>query len=408
VIRRSDREAWLEVFFDLVVVAAVAVLTANLEATPTLADVALSTTLYAGIWFSWVTVVLYANIAGDQLRTRSVIVAMVAIAAMGAANPLAFPSRANTFAVGFLVVRTLCARASWRTGRVLVGWPILQLGGLTFPWVVSLFVAAPAKYGIWAATVAADLLLVVVRSRRGDAEDTSRFEQRINERQARHRGPDGRVLPPLTFTSVRVDVDHLAERLGLFVIIVLGEAVAQVVHAISDLEWSREVRGSAIASVVILAALWWISFGRRLGQDGTGHEDLSALPLTAALPIHLVETMGIVGLAVGLGTAATHATEPLSPALRWITCAGLALHFVGRLATAVLGHRRRGFVLAVAVPCVLWPLALASLGTDLPPSTFLYLLSVPVLVTLLWPRVQRHLDARAAGASPTGSAPARS
>ena len=56
---------WLELFFDLVVVAAVAVLTEGLREDPTLAGLGLFALLYGAIWLSWVSVVLYADVAGS-------------------------------------------------------------------------------------------------------------------------------------------------------------------------------------------------------------------------------------------------------------------------------------------------------------------------------------------------------
>lgn len=41
------------------------------------------------------------------------------------------------------------------------------------------------------------------------------------------------------------DAAHLTERLGLFVIIVLGEGVISAVQAASEVEWDRALAGAA-------------------------------------------------------------------------------------------------------------------------------------------------------------------
>jgi low temperature requirement protein LtrA len=67
---------WLELFFDLVVVAAIAVLTQGLEEAPTFAGVGMFLVLYGAIWLTWTSVVLYANVAQKAARTRPIVLAM--------------------------------------------------------------------------------------------------------------------------------------------------------------------------------------------------------------------------------------------------------------------------------------------------------------------------------------------
>ena len=75
---------WLELFFDLVVVAAIAVLTQGLEEAPSLAGVGMFLVLYGAIWLTWTSVVLYANVAQKAARTRPIVLAMFLIAMMAA------------------------------------------------------------------------------------------------------------------------------------------------------------------------------------------------------------------------------------------------------------------------------------------------------------------------------------
>jgi low temperature requirement protein LtrA len=73
---QSSRIEWLELFFDLVAVAAVAVLTDGLRNDVSWGGAALFALLYTGIWFGWVSVVLYTNVAGAATRTVTVLIAM--------------------------------------------------------------------------------------------------------------------------------------------------------------------------------------------------------------------------------------------------------------------------------------------------------------------------------------------
>jgi len=63
-----DRVEWLELFFDLVVVAAVAVLSETLRADATYRELGLFLISYTAVWFAWVSVVMYADVAGELTR----------------------------------------------------------------------------------------------------------------------------------------------------------------------------------------------------------------------------------------------------------------------------------------------------------------------------------------------------
>ena len=140
-----DRVEWLELFFDLVVVAAVAVLSETLREDATYRELGLFLISYAAVWFAWVSVVMYADVAGELTRVRTVIVSMFLLAVMAAAAPGHFEARANAFAAAFVLVRVFAARDSLRTGRLMTAWPLLQVGGFTLPWLVSLAVPTPVE-----------------------------------------------------------------------------------------------------------------------------------------------------------------------------------------------------------------------------------------------------------------------
>jgi low temperature requirement protein LtrA len=67
----EERHAtWLELFFDLVVVAAVAQLAHLLHDRPGAEDVFLFAVLYFAMWSVWTSFTLYANVAGALTRQR--------------------------------------------------------------------------------------------------------------------------------------------------------------------------------------------------------------------------------------------------------------------------------------------------------------------------------------------------
>ena len=110
VTQAPGRVEWLELFFDLVVVAAVAVLSETLREDATYRELGLFLISYGAVWFAWVSVVMYADVAGELTRVRTVIISRFLLAVMAAAAPGHFEARANAFAAAFVLVRVFAAR----------------------------------------------------------------------------------------------------------------------------------------------------------------------------------------------------------------------------------------------------------------------------------------------------------
>src|SRR5262245_35207149 len=227
-----ERVEWLELFFDLVVVAAVAVFSDALREDATWGGLGIFMVTYGAVWFAWVSVVMYTDVAGELTRVRTVVGSMLLLAVMAAAAPGHGGHRANAFAGAFLLVRLFAARGSLRTGRLMTSWPLLQSGAFLVTWVVSFWVPVPGKYVLWGAAVLLELGLVLVRGDDMAAQTVSQYQQRMDKIQQANPGTEsqrGRIREFPVLSEVGVDREHLDERLGLFVIIVLGESVATLV-----------------------------------------------------------------------------------------------------------------------------------------------------------------------------------
>jgi low temperature requirement protein LtrA len=167
--------------------------------------------------------------------------AMFGIAVMAAAVPRAVHEQEQIFAIAYVACRLLAA-ASWRgTGAILTSWPAAQAGAGLVPWVVSIWVDAPARY--W--------LLGHRRARghrrlgapvRDPGQIFARYRDRAEQMKERYADRPDRLRRVPDVVEARLDTSHLGERLGLFVIIVLGEAVAQVVNVAAGADWSRTHR----------------------------------------------------------------------------------------------------------------------------------------------------------------------
>jgi low temperature requirement protein LtrA len=387
-----ERVEWLELFFDLVVVAAVAVLSDALREEPTWGGLGLFLVTYGALWLAWVSVVMYTDVAAELTRVRTVVVSMFLVAVMAAASPGHTGDRANAFAVAFLLVRLFAARGSLRTGRLMTAWPLLQFGSFTIPWVVSLWVAEPAKYYLWGAAILFELALTIWRGDQVAQDHIAGFQERAEKRRTveaerRESRRPSRGLPSLV--TVDVDRAHLDERLGLFVIIVLGESVAALVLTAARTPWSRGFVSLCVASFVLLVLLWLLTFSYGFASAPGVH--LGDLPPRFGLPLHLASTLGILLLAVGLGEAAAD-PDHLHGLILWSTCAGLSLHAAASGVAGLIGGAQRFWLLTCALPTVAFPLVLAALDTayddGLRNQLLVWLLALPVFWQFLY--AQRH------------------
>ncbi|MFI5698288.1 low temperature requirement protein A [Kribbella sp. NPDC051586] len=382
----EERHAsWLELFFDLTVVAAAAQISHRLHGAETLGQVAICAAMFYAIWSVWTATSVYANVAGEHTRRRAVLRTMLGIGVMAASVPGVWPgllpdhtgephggSRTVAFTVAFLVCRGIAAGSASRDGKVIGFWPATQ-GVMAAPWVVALFVPEETAYWLWAGGIAADLMFSVMGARNPKAmeqratsirrqQEQDQLRDRLLRRLWHGRRDEAPARPPL-ITTAQVERGHLDERLGLFVIIVLGEALAQVVDANTELDWDWKVGLASLAAFWLMIELWQLTT-----LYGFTPAPRSTTPLEpwAALLAHLVVTGAIVAMAAGLGGLIPHAGEHLEAKERWYLFGGLALYFVISGVAGVIGKVRLRWFLGWQIPCLLVSVLVAALGHSLP------------------------------------------
>ena len=155
-------------------------------------------------------------------------------------------------------------------------------------------------------------------------------------------------------TEVDVDRAHLEERLGLFVIIVLGESVAALVLTAAQTEWTRDFVGTSIAGFLLLVLLWLLTFS--YGFASAPGVRPGSMPPRFGLPLHLASTLGILLIGVGLGESVV-VPEPLHGLMLWVLVCGVALHSAASLVAGLLGHAPSFWVWSCALPAVALPAA---------------------------------------------------
>ena len=304
----EERHAsWLEAFFDLVFVAAVAELAGALEPAVTAGTLGRFFGLFVPIWAVWMAFSVYADRhdSDDVVHRLTMLVAMALSVGLAASVPAAFHGDTAPFAIAFVALRALQlglyarARRHVAETRALYARFLVLYGAGGALWAASLACDGSTRYVLWAAGLAVDLA--------------------------------GPLSESHTAQRLAVNVRHIAERFQLFLIIVLGESVAQLVSAAHDRPWSVHEGAVLAAAFAVLAGLWWVTL------NAVDHVALARHPgqITRFIFVNLPLVAGIASASAGLHRAiiAADGASSIPVASRVALYGGVALAL---LATAAL------------------------------------------------------------------------
>lgn len=361
----EERHAsWAELFFDLVAVAGIGML-AHVLHHPTITTLALFALGFGAFWLCWTAFTLYGNAAGARTHTKRLLQGMFGMAVMAASVPGLADSLTHAegeahrsiqsvaFAAAYALAR-LRAAGSWRPGELIREWPVAQQVAGVLPWIASIWAPVNWTLWLWGVGLAIDVLVIAFIS--GD-DVVEHAQDRVA--RARERAPER--ARSMSLTTVLFESGHLAERLSLFVIIVLGEGIIQSINAAAESTWDWALFGAATASFVLLVGLWMLSVMH--GHAGVPLLRPDQLPRRAELAFHSVTTAALVIIAAGLGLVVGEGHSVPEASTRWLLCGGVALYFgLGAIASA-LARRLTVSRLAIwLISGVAVPLALAVAG----------------------------------------------
>ncbi|MFF3649070.1 low temperature requirement protein A [Streptomyces sp. NPDC002181] len=369
----GERHAsWLELFFDLTAVAGVAQLAHLLHGNPGPGDLALYALMFLAFWTGWMLFTVYGNVSGEETRTWTVLAGMFGMAVMAASVHGVREDRAGAFALAYILVRSLAGKAWERRGEYVPDLPITQLGlGLT-PWIVSMWFDGTARYALWALGLAIDLAVMFTVSGKRLA---ARVDARYAEEAARRRRSSPKPV------AAMMDAPHLGERLGLFQLIVLGEAVAQVVAAASEADWDAALYGVGAGAFLLLLLLWSLSL--RHGADGVPLLAWDVLPVRLVLPLHCFVAGSVAALAAALGNAVEYTDHPPPGSVRWLLCGSLAVYLAIAGAAALGSGRRAREALLLVGPPLAAVLVTGAVAREAAAVQLVWLL----VLAAAWPRV---------------------
>lgn len=246
---------WLELFFDLVFVAAITQLTALLKNDHSLIGLLRFGLVFGAVWWAWVGHTMYSDRfdSDDDFQRVATLAQMFFALALavfiphlwppesgGHAKPVGAedaPSYANAamfFAFSYAAIRLiligLYARVvvSATDARPVAAFFVRIFSVGTAIWLVSAFVPAPLRSFLWLAALVWEWSAPWIWRR--------------------------------LLAQASVNSYHLPERLGLFTIIVLGEVLLELLMGFSHSKWDFGALVAASSGFFLLALMWWLYF----------------------------------------------------------------------------------------------------------------------------------------------------
>jgi low temperature requirement protein LtrA len=365
---------FLELFFDLVFVVVVAQLAHRLAEHPSWSGVGWFVFLFYAVWSSWSNGTLYHDLHGtDDISVRVFTFAqMLTVAVMGAfvgdipgdgSSGFAFAYAANNVLLTIMWFRTGLHDPSHRPASV--PYSVAYLFSATL-FVFSTTINEPGRYWLWGLGLVSEVTGLVTAFRRW--------------------------TPPASQAgdAVIATTPSLIERMGLFVIIVLGEVIVGAINGMADLQpLDLDELVIGLLGVLVAIGLWWIYF------DLVSHRAPSSRRTQLWLYLHFPLVVAIAAGGAGVLNTVEHAAEPLPAEVRWLLVGSMATAVVSigaltftlqaRRSRPVLYRRAEAAMLASAILSVL--VGFTEWGAKETLALLVLLLLVPVAVGItVWLR----------------------
>jgi low temperature requirement protein LtrA len=382
----------LELFYDLAYVAVIAQASHHLAEHISLLGFVEFAIVFALIWFAWFNGSLYIELHGrEDGRTRlSVFLQMGVLALLAVFTAEAAGATGPQFALvyaGFLALMGWHWYSVRELDRVerpeFLRITAFYVGGMIASTVVvgtTAFLSDSLRLPVWALFALAWLGGLLLGSR-----------------------------GPRELSEGIQPTESLAERFGLFTIIVLGEVILGVVTGLSAGSQDALTILTGLLALVVGFGLWWIYFdlvGRRLPRSGPG-------TVWAWMLSHLPIQLGMVAAGASIVSLVEHAHDLVTPPeTALLLGASVALALLGLIVTErslvdaerlEVVYRPLGVVLAVGA-------VIALLAGWLAPAPWLLALMLVVILSALWFFVVARMiragvwgEARAQVSSPSSS-----
>jgi low temperature requirement protein LtrA len=297
----------LELLFDLTFVVAIALAGAQLHHAVAEHHLAAGLlgylTTFAAVWWAWMTFTWFASAydTDDAPYRLATMVQMVGVLILAAGVARASQGDFSIVTFGYVVMRVGLVALWWRAARqhrerrataMRYVWGILFVQAL---WVARLALPPGWGYPSWLVLMVLEIAVPVWAARAG--------------RTPWH-------------------AHHIAERYGLFTIIVLGECVLGATNAVAGVieagGWSWDVMWVGFGSAALVLALWWVYFLAPFGEAlhhhrerafGWGYGHFAVFASLGAMGAFLGVVADQLKAPVAAAAAAASSHAPVSPTL---------------------------------------------------------------------------------------------
>lgn len=263
---------WLELFYDLVYVAALIQLGNVLSEEIGLTGFARFVIVFLPLWWAWTGMTFYMNrfVVDDVPHRLLIYLQIAAITALGISLEGAFGELTMQFSLAYAAIRlvqVILYVRTWRyepatrplTRRYVMGYLI----GIAL-WVLAAFLPMPYAAGLW-------LLALAIEIGNAFLPGTQALVS---------------LLPP--------DAEHMRERYGIFMIIVLGESFIKTITDASGTPFTPAIAAFSLLSIFVVFGLWWLYFDDVEAAEIKGH----AFAPYAWIYAHLPLAVGITAFGV--------------------------------------------------------------------------------------------------------------
>jgi low temperature requirement protein LtrA len=362
----------LELFFDLVYVFAITQIVALIHADPTVLGFARGAFLLGLLWWTWSIYTWTTNWTG----TEGAPIRLFLLAAMGATLvmalevPDAFGDGSLWFGITYFTVRMLAAGFYWVASK---SYPTQRAAFATFfplSFLAALFIMiggfldGPWLGIFWVAGAGLDIFSAINAGK----------------------------------GTFAIDAKHFAERMGLFVIIALGESIVGIGLAAAHVPRDTIHLTALGLMFVIAAGLWWSYFDKAapfvetMFTQKTG-KARGRFARDAYSILHYPIVLGIVFFAVAAEEVVVHPEEALSRVIAVAMALGVGLVLVP-IVGSVSRSIPRIFLLRIATSAAL--LLLVWLTTGISAVATSAIVAVVLVIELKWEHVHHWPAAKAA------------
>ena len=294
---------FLELFFDLVFVVVISQLAQHLAQHPSWAGVGWFVFLFYAVWSSWLNGTLYYDLHGTndvsvrvftflQMLAVAVMAVFVGTVPGDGAHGFALGFAANTFVIVVLWFRTGVHDPQHRVASRPYSAAYLVAAVL---FAMSVAVDGPLIYWLWAIALLVEAVGQLVAYR---------------------------IWTPPTDQggALFAATPSLIERLGLFVIIVLGEVIVGAVEGMANLDPITAVGVEVgLLGVLVAIGVWWIYF------DLVSNHPPTPRRTQLWLYLHLPFVIAMAAVGAGVLNAVERSTVPLPAEVRWLLVGALAV-----------------------------------------------------------------------------------